>query len=422
MVLRVLPLRSSPAPIGYIYDATPDADGGLLAAALAFFSYQGHQVFHDPCPDLAAYRWSRGVVSSVVPVDRLPDHILSSGLELLDGLFAPSPTDSGTAFMAAYLVSPPSATPQLPSGNRSVASGLGSTRGVGSVMGSVGVHVQSSAQPLGGPGVPGGTSAPLVGLPGRRPDPDDGVTAPGCFHPDLGIPTSLGDVGVHPGVSGLDMGGLGVPFARGQSQSVMGGTGVSGGASVLHGGNVGCRPDPDKGVPSPACSYHASGPRPLASPRSLCGSPIPSSVVVSASHPSHCGASLPSSVSFSGRSGDHSGACSSVGGHQGGRSSSSSSGPRGGTLGRSSSSIYSIPSALRHRGSESLVGDESNWAESTLDDISLSPIPLPVDKFTLPPIKSGEDYLKLRDLILFWLRSPGFSMARNDSGSPWWLH
>ena len=42
VVLRVLPLRGSPAPIGYIYDATPDADGGLLAAASAFFSFQGH--------------------------------------------------------------------------------------------------------------------------------------------------------------------------------------------------------------------------------------------------------------------------------------------------------------------------------------------------------------------------------------------
>ena len=49
----------------------------------------------------------------VVPVHRLPDHILSLGLELLDGLFAPSPTASGTAFMTAYLASPPSATPHF---------------------------------------------------------------------------------------------------------------------------------------------------------------------------------------------------------------------------------------------------------------------------------------------------------------------
>jgi hypothetical protein len=112
VVLWVLPLCGSLAPVGYIYDATPDADGGLLAAASVFFSHHGHQVFHDPCPDLAAYHRTWGVVSvlSIIPVDRLPDHILSSGLELLEGLLAPSPTDSGTAFLAAYLASPPSAT------------------------------------------------------------------------------------------------------------------------------------------------------------------------------------------------------------------------------------------------------------------------------------------------------------------------
>ncbi len=157
----------------------------------------------------------------------------------------------------------------------------------------------------------------FVGLPGRRPDLNNGVTALGQFHPKLGIPTSLGDVGVHPGVSGLDMGGLGVPFTQDQSQSVIGGTGVPGGTLVLHGGNVGCLPDPDKGVPSPARSYHASGPRPLASPRSLCGSPVPSSVAVSISNPSRRGTSLPSLVSFLGCSGDHSGAGSSGDGYQG---------------------------------------------------------------------------------------------------------
>ena len=200
-----------------------------MAAALAFSSHQGHQVFHNPCADVAAYCRSRGVVSLVVSVDRLPDHILSLGLELLDGLFAPSPTDSGTAFMAAYLASPPLATLQLASGDRSVASDLGFNCGIGSVMGGVGVHVPSSAPPMGGPGVAGGTSAPVVGLPGHWPDPADGVTAPGYLHPDPGVPTSLGDVGVHRGVSGVDMGGLGVHFARGPSQSGMGGTGVPGG-------------------------------------------------------------------------------------------------------------------------------------------------------------------------------------------------
>jgi hypothetical protein len=259
--------------------------------------------------------------------------------------------------MLACLAPPSSAPPQLPSDNRSVALGLGSARGVGSVVGGVGTHGQSSAPPLGGLGAPGGPSAPFVGLSGRRPDPDDGVTALSQCHPFSGVPPSLGGIGIHPGVSVLDMGGLGVPSAWDQSPSVMGGTNVPGGTSILHEGNVGRRPDPDEGVPDPAHSYHASGPRPLASPRSLRGSLVPSLVVVSASQPSRRDASLPSSVSFSGLSGDHSGARSSAGGYHGGRSSSSSSGPRGGTLGRSSSSVYSIPSALRHRGLESLVGD-----------------------------------------------------------------
>jgi hypothetical protein len=215
VVLRVLPLRGSPAPVGYIYGATPDADGGLLAAASAFFSHQGHQVFHNPCPDLEAYRWTRGVVLSVVPVDYLPDHILSLGLELLDGIFAPSPTDSGTAFMAAYLTSPPSTTPQLASGNRSVASGLGFAHSVGLVMAEVGVNVPSSAPPKGIPDVPGGTSTPIVDLPGCWLDPADGVLAPGYLHPDSGVPTSVGGIGAHTGVSSLNMGGLEVHFAMG---------------------------------------------------------------------------------------------------------------------------------------------------------------------------------------------------------------
>ena len=45
----------------------------------------------------------------------------------------------------------------------------------------------------------------------------------------------------------------------------------------------------------------------------------------------------------------------------------------------------------------------------------VGPTPLPVDRFTLPAINSGNDYLQNRDLILFWLRSPGFSTGRPDS-------
>jgi hypothetical protein len=42
-------------------------------------------------------------------------------------------------------------------------------------------------------------------------------------------------------------------------------------------------------------------------------------------------------------------------------------------------------------------------------------IPLPVVTFTLPVIKNTTDYLQTRDLILYWLRCPGFSTARSDS-------
>ena len=149
VVLQNLPLRGSPAPVRFIYDAAPDAEGGLLAAALAFFSHQGHQVFHDPCLELEAYCWTRGVVLSIVPVNRLLDHILSSGWELLESLFAPLPTNSGMAFLAAYLASPPSATPQHASGVCSGALGLSSARGVGSVMGGVGVNELASAPTMG---------------------------------------------------------------------------------------------------------------------------------------------------------------------------------------------------------------------------------------------------------------------------------
>jgi hypothetical protein len=44
-----------------------------------------------------------------------------------------------------------------------------------------------------------------------------------------------------------------------------------------------------------------------------------------------------------------------------------------------------------------------------------APIPLPVDLFTLPPIMSGDDYLHSCNLILFWLHTPGFSTALDDS-------
>jgi hypothetical protein len=41
--------------------------------ALVFFSNQGHQVFHDPCPDLDAYCWAMGVTSRIIPANHLSD-------------------------------------------------------------------------------------------------------------------------------------------------------------------------------------------------------------------------------------------------------------------------------------------------------------------------------------------------------------
>ena len=154
VVLRVLPLRGSPAPVGFIYDETPDpVDGGLLAAASAFFSHQGHQVYHDPCPDLAEYCCVLGVpMALVVPVDRLPDYLLSSGLELMAGLRALSPTDNtfgGMAFMAAYL-SPSASGPPSVGVLRgpSVGASLGPSSGGGLTV--VGPPASTSAQFMGG--------------------------------------------------------------------------------------------------------------------------------------------------------------------------------------------------------------------------------------------------------------------------------
>jgi hypothetical protein len=111
VVLRIMPKVGSSAPIRYIYDPDPSRDGGaggLLAAAAAFFTHQGHEVFRDPCPDLAAYRRAGRITSTIVDVDRLPDHILSAGLDLLDSFPPSSEGDTlGMSFMAEYLPVPP---------------------------------------------------------------------------------------------------------------------------------------------------------------------------------------------------------------------------------------------------------------------------------------------------------------------------
>ncbi len=392
MVFWVLPLCGSPAPIGYIYNATPDADGGLLAAALAFSSHHGHQVFHDPCPDLDKYCWAMSVSSPIIPVDRLPDHILLSGLELIEALFTPLPTNSfGTVFMAAYLKSPPSlcsvplgglTAPPGVSGDRSVAPGGISAGSVLSPTRGIGVNVGASLFNMGGLGVPEGMPVSNMGGLEHWPDPDEGVSAPP--RPQHGSPLPLSNLSHLPSYRSPTLGasnGSRIPPPLVAFVSVAGAP-----LSVLHPPQLVCRPDPDE--------------EGLTSPRS------------------RCGALFPSSVSWSGYSEERHGTQSSVDGYQGGRSSSLSSGSREGPRGLSSSSssgpAYSSPSVSRHWGSGSSVGNESDWAASSSGNILLSPIPLPVDRFTLPPIKSGKDYLQSRDLILYWLQTPGFSTARED--------
>ena len=115
VVLRIMPLLGSPAPIGYIYDPTPahDGDGGLLAAASTFFAHQGHQVFLDPCPDLTAYHRAGGFTEPIIDVDRLPDHVLTAGLDLLESSSASSAVYAlGMSFMVAYLLAPAPVVPQ----------------------------------------------------------------------------------------------------------------------------------------------------------------------------------------------------------------------------------------------------------------------------------------------------------------------
>jgi hypothetical protein len=114
MVVRIMPLPGSLASIGYIYDPNPaqDGDGGLLAAASAFFTNQGHQVFHDPCPDLAAYHKDRRVTATIIDMDWLPNHILAAGLDLLKTTSPSSDADPlGTSFMVAYLLTLAPAAP-----------------------------------------------------------------------------------------------------------------------------------------------------------------------------------------------------------------------------------------------------------------------------------------------------------------------
>jgi hypothetical protein len=392
VVLRVLPLRGSSAPVGFIYDASPDpVDGGLVAVVSAFFSHQGHQVFHDPCPNLEAYSCSMGVPPSmVVYIDRLPDYLLHLGLEILAGLAAPSPTDAALAAQRSW---PHTSLPLL---RGSACRGLLVLR----------------LRWLGQWGV---SPHFWLELPHPPRSPSRAGLAFQGFHMVIKSKEALlfwvlafqqtHMVRPHPVALPPLRLSSGARFQRSVPPST-----IRMSACTDPGGfRGGSRPSAIKAPP-------ASGPAPARRPDPDEDVPLPPS--------SGCG-SFPSSVSLGGfRSG------SSVGGLHGDRSSSSFSGSRGGLS-------SSVPSLGRPACSPASAYDGSGDL-STVDDLSISisrasirggspppvrvlspdvplvPIPVPTDRFTLPPIKSTDDYLQTRDVLLFWLRSLGFSAARSD--------
>jgi hypothetical protein len=101
----------------------------------------------------------------------------------------------------------------------------------------------------------------------------------------------------------------------------------------------------------------------------------------------------------------------------------SSSFPSSGIPSRSPASAYDAPvgsvddlsvstsRASLHGGPP---GVSSAPARESSPKVSLAPIPVPSDRFTLAPIKSGNNYLQQRDVLLFWLRVDGFSTSRSD--------
>jgi hypothetical protein len=415
MVLWVLPLWGSSTPVGFIYDATPDPDRGLLATALAFFSHQGHQVFHDPCPDLAEYCRAMGVLASaVVSINHLPNHLLLSGLELMLGLRAPSLTNAkfmSTMFKAAYLL-PTASGPSLVGGPQvglSVGgpsvSALAATRGnvtppVSSQVGlSVGgPHVGLS---VGGPPIPLLAAAPVNhgGFP--PPHRSSAVFFPGELAPPL------------------------VPLIRNPYLSSY---------CSLYLAPGGICPPPTMAFIGSGVSAAGAGPPPARWPD------LNEEVVHSP--PSSCSLFL-SLVSFWGQSGYRYGGqsrgCILENGYQGGCSSLSSLVGRSGH-GLSSPSVgaSSLVGRLGHGSYSPSVGASladdlsvfTSWAlvpatSPSPGDASMpfpaaspadtsTPTPVLTDCFTLPAIKTGDNYLQTRDLILFWLCSLGFSTARMD--------
>ena len=90
-------------PSGIFTAPTLLATGGMVV-----YSLHQQPSSLTPCPNLAAYCRAGRITAPIVDVDRLPDHIHSAGLDLLDSSPHSSAGDTlGMSFMAEYLPVPP---------------------------------------------------------------------------------------------------------------------------------------------------------------------------------------------------------------------------------------------------------------------------------------------------------------------------
>jgi hypothetical protein len=352
VVLRIMPLIGSQAPIGYIYDLTPtrDGDGGLLEAASAFFAHQGHQVFLDPCPDLAAYCRAGGFTEPIVQVDWLPDHVLTAGLDLLESLSLSSVVDAlSMSFMVAYLLAPAPA----------VSQGLVSL-------------------------------SPMGGDPEGRP---------------LSVLSSIGYGGSRGSVHLFHPASLSSQVPSRSTRSV-------GHSSHLPASWGDARPHPD---PKPCEQFSNRAPFYGSGQAPSYGSPC----------------QVPSSIGYGGRSGNQdawspflSSSLVRLTPHLGGVLNSldintshwgSSSSSAASTL----SDQVSIPLSVLGTLSAFSTPYLTPMAPAALPPLPAAilagPIPLPIDRFTLPLIKMLDNYLAARDLIQYWPPRPGFPTARLDA-------
>jgi hypothetical protein len=352
VVLRIMPLIGSQAPIGYIYNPTParDGDGGLLEAASDFFAHQGHQVFLDPCLDLAAYRRAGEFTEPIVKADRLPNHVLTAGLNLLESLSPSSAVDAlGMSFMAAYLLAPVPAVPQ----------GLVSLSPMGIDPGGQLLSVLSSTCYGGSGGSvclfhPASLSSQVL------------FCSPRLVGHSSHLPASQGDVPCRPDPEPCKQFYNRAAF-YGSGQALSYGSPCQVPSLISYGGRSG-----SQDAWSPFLSSSSVGLTPHL------GGGLKSLDI----NPSHWGSSLSSAAS---------------------------------ALSDQVSIPSSVLGALSAFSTPYLTLTAPAALPPLPAAIPAGPIHLPVDRFNLALIKMSDDYLAARGLIQYWLCCPGFSTAHSDA-------